>query len=78
MIFMGRNDMDRAVAVGSAVSVGGGGGGGVDVFATCAAAWDLSGVENIFQNPNVAVIAMAVIAICTSLQLLPCGLFAIL
>jgi hypothetical protein len=77
MILTGRRD--NAVAVGSTVtvSVGGGGGGGVDVSVTFAAAWAFSGVAKRFQNPSVPVIAMAVIAICISFQLLP-GLGAIL
>jgi hypothetical protein len=72
MILTGRSDKAVvAVASGTAVSVGGGGGGGADVSVTRAAANVFSGVANIFQNPSVAVIATAVIAICTSFQLLP-------
>jgi hypothetical protein len=62
MIFTGTNAKAVAVASGWAVSVGGGGGGGVKVCVTFEAACVFSGVENMLQNPSVAVIATAAIA----------------
>jgi hypothetical protein len=67
-----------AVAAGCGMAVSAGSSsGGVELSATSAAAWVFSGVANMFQKLSVAVIATAVIAICISFQLFPCGLFAI-